>query len=185
MNDLKERLNLMSIENTFGNFKPNNNSLKAFEIYKEMADNPTWYMLLCYGKTGCGKTHLCEALAVELSKKYIFARVFEWAEQVRAFKKAMRSEIKGQYDMMFENFRKIPFMIIDDVGMGSVGSAWEWGEIEDIVNYRYRNQLPTVITTNLDASSLPDRVVSRFKDKLTSRIVFNGAEDYRPKKGVK
>ncbi len=182
MTDLKQRLNLMSVDNTFENFKVDKNSSVSKRMFMELAASPKWYMLLCYGKTGSGKTHLCDALAIELSKKNLHVRVIEWAEQIRTFKKAMRSEVKGQYDMMFENLRKIPFMIIDDVGLGSGGSSWEWGELEDIVNYRYRNKLPTVITTNLDASALPDRVVSRFKDKAISRIIFNSADDYRPKK---
>lgn len=172
------------MDNTFEKFKTHRACFEAVKVFKEMANTPSFYMVLHYGKTGCGKTHLCEALAIELAKKDIYARVYEWAEQVRVFKKAMRSDLKGQYDMLFENFRKMPYLIIDDVGMGSAGSAWEWGELEDIVNYRYRRQLPTVITTNLDAKDLPDRVVSRFRDAQTSRLVFNEADDYRPKKKV-
>ena len=101
--ELKSRLNLTSVNNTFELFVSNEENANALKLFKEMADKPLWYMLLSCGKTGCGKTHLCEALAIELAGKGIYARVFEWAEQVRLFKKTMRSDIKGQYDQLFEN----------------------------------------------------------------------------------
>lgn len=145
----------------------------------------SWQMLLCYGTAGNGKTHLCEALSITLVQRNIFCSVVEWSEKVRDFKKAMRSELQGAYDDLFERFRKIRYMIIDDVGSGSTGSYWEWGELEDIVNYRYRDKnhegLVTVVTSNLDINDLPDRIVSRFRDAKKGRLILNQAEDYRPK----
>jgi len=69
--------------------------------------------------------------------------------------------------------------------MGTKGTEWEWSELEDIVNYRYRNDLHTVVTTNLDLKLVPDRIVSRFRDAEKSRLVLNESGDYRPRKGVK
>ncbi len=126
-------------------------------------------------------THLCEALSIGLSRQNILCRVNEWAELIREFKRDMHSEHPTDYDEHFERIRQQKRLIIDDVGMGSVGSSWEWGELEDIVNYRYRQGLLTVITTNLDITKFPDRIISRFRDITKSRIVLMGAEDYRPK----
>ena len=149
-------------------------------------------MLLCYGSDGCGKTHLCEALSIELAKRNIFCKVYEWAEVVRGLKRRMYSEIKDDYDVMFENFRRFHYLVIDDVGSGSTGSPWEWGELEDIIDYRYREGLMTVVTTNLDIEPsekypnrpyVPRRIVSRFTDAVKSRLVVNRAGNYRPEKG--
>ena len=142
----------------------------------------SWFMLLNYGTAGSGKTHLCEALSIELAKRNTWCRVNEWAEIIRGFKKDMHSEFKDAYDRHFESFRKQLYLIIDDIGSGSTGSSWEWGELEDIVNYRYRENLLTVLTTNLDLKSLPDRVTSRFRDATKSRLLLNKAPDYRPEK---
>ncbi len=139
-------------------------------------------MLLCYGSDGCGKTHLCEALSIEWAKRDLRTPVTEWSELLRKFKREMRSDIKDLYDTHFESFRKQVRVIIDDVGLGSSGSNWEWGELEDIINYRYRNYLFTVVTTNLDITKLPSRIISRFRDAVKSRIVLVSADDYRPKK---
>jgi len=163
--------------NTFDNFKPANGAEKAFNLFKELSTGPGWFMLLCYGGIGSGKTHLCEALAAKLG-----CRVVRWMELIRLFKKSMHGDIKDAYDALFENIQKADNLILDDVGMGGTGSNWEWGELEEIIDYRYRKGLLTVITTNLDLKQLPPRIVSRFSDGETSRKVLNSAEDYRPKK---
>jgi len=139
-------------------------------------------MLLCYGSDGCGKSHLCEALSIALAHKNIACRVNEWADRVRDFKRRMHSETRDDYDQAFEGLRRQPYLIIDDVGMGSTGSSWEWGELEEIINYRYRECLMTVVTTNLDIKDVPRRIVSRFTDAVKSRLVLNSAGNYRPKK---
>lgn len=181
--ELRLWLNITSWDNTFENFKVVRGTETSVKAFKELASGKaSWFMLLNYGTAGCGKTHLCEALSIELAKRNIRCRVNEWAEVVRGFKKDMRSEFKDAYDIHFENFRKQVYLIIDDIGSGSTGSSWEWGELEDIVNYRYQENLFTVLTTNLDLKSLPDRVTSRFRDAIESRLILNKAPDYRPSK---
>lgn len=137
-------------------------------------------MLLCYGSVGCGKTHLCEALVIKLLERGIRVRVNEWPSVVRLLKKAMNNN--GQYDELFERYCRMPWLILDDAGRGGTDSAWAWSELDEIVNYRYRENLPTVLTTNVDPTKLPDRAISRFKDALKGRIVLNEGEDFRPSK---
>lgn len=169
--------------NTFVNFKVDEHNYSAMVAFEELTQpEAKYYMLLCYGKVGSGKTHLCEALCNELKEQGERPVYREWSELIRQFKKAMRSNVIGLYDDMFDNLRQVKVLIIDDIGRGSVGSAWEWGELEDIVAYRYKNKLMTVLATNLDIKDFTERILSRFQDKSTSRMVFNEAEDYRPKK---
>lgn len=174
---------------TFDNFQPVKGAGKALALFEELAAGPDWYMLLCYGGVGNGKTHLCEALANKLG-----CCVVQWMTLIRQFKQAMHGEYKDGYDFLFNNIQKGRRLILDDVGMGGTGSAWEWGELEEIINYRYEHGLLTVVTTNLDIRSdernekmpfIPPRIVSRFSDALTSRKVLNSASDYRPLKGDK
>lgn len=190
---LRRVLNITSWNNTFENFKPAKGTLESFKAFKTMAqEKASWCFLLNYGKAGCGKTHLCEAVSIELLtrslKEYpnIYppkVRVWEWSEILRTLKKAMRQN-NGSYDQLFEGFQKASKLIIDDVGMGSGDSLWSWGELEDIVNYRYKQGKFTIITTNLDLTELPDRVVSRAKDAIKGRCILNEGTDYRPLKKV-
>lgn len=178
--------------NTFDNFKPVKGTEKALRLFKELADGASWFMLLCGGGVGSGKSHLCEALAGELMKQGKYCRVHEWPSVARNLKRAMHSEFRDAYDELFERYQKADYLILDDVGMGGTGSSWEWGELEEIINYRYNHELLTVVTTNLDLmpnpqnpniQCLPPRIVSRFSDAIKSRKVANRAGDYRPLKG--
>jgi len=69
----------------------------------------------------------------------------------------------------------MPFLDLLD----EYGSEWEWGELEDIINYRYRERMFTVMTTNRDLTELPERVVSRFRDPDIGVVVLNSGKDYR------
>ena len=84
-------------------------------------------------------------------------------------------------DSLLNQFEIAERVIIDDVGMGGSGSSWEYGQLEDIVCYRYRERLMTVLTTNRDLKELPERIVSRFSDTDVGLCVLNEGTDYRRK----
>lgn len=67
--------------------------------------------------------------------------------------------------------------------MGGSGSAWEYGQLEDIIATRYRERLFTIMTTNQDLGELPERITSRFFDPDIGRVILNEGADYRRLKG--
>ena len=182
---LKRRLNITSLNNTFANFKQASGTAETLKAFKELSTLPDWYMLLCMGTTGSGKTHLCEGLSIELYKKGIFAPVVKFGEMLNLFKKAMNSEYIDAYDNRINAYKRMKCLIMDDFGLGGKSSDYECAILEDFIDYRYRTRLLTVLTANLDIKELPVRVVSRFGDGETSRIVINRGSDYRPLKGAK
>ncbi len=87
-----------------------------------------------------------------------------------------------------ENYCTSKRAIIDDV----TGSAWEFEQLEKIIRLRYRENLFTILTTNLnimfdpkhpEKQFIPERIISRFSDSEKGRLVLNRGEDYRPGKG--
>lgn len=146
-----------------------------------MAEGNHKPMLLVCGGLGNGKTYLCEALAIALYRKGERCPVNLWSELRRQLLQAMHRPKPGKmdYDDLFESIRRRERLIIDDIGMGSKGTDWEVAEIEDIINYRYRERLFTVLTTNRTLEELPERVVSRFFDPEVSEVVINEGKDYR------
>lgn len=180
--NLRKALNLTSWDNTFANFRLMKGTQASLRAFKEIAAGASWHMLLVYGGTGSGKTHLCEALSIELIKRSIRAPVVEWPSVIRYIKSSFDSEVKGESKLIFKRYCEMSWLILDDVGMGGSGSAWEWGEFDEIINARFRDGLPTVVTTNLDITKLPDRAVSRFRDAIKGRVVLNEGADYRPKR---
>jgi DNA replication protein DnaC len=183
MIELRQKLNLSSEDNTFENFRAVEGSERALRLFKELVDSPGWFMLLCGGTAGNGKTHLCDALSIELYKKGIYCRVNDWSEVIRGLWAAIRSNKKDAYDELFRNFQRSPYLILDDVDIHDKSKDFEWNELEDIIKYREKHGLMTVMTTNIPLNELPVRVVSRFSDAVKSRKVKNEAPDYRPLKG--
>ena len=75
----------------------------------------------------------------------------------------------------------------DDYGAGVQETAFEIADIEDIINERYHLRYHddgkiTVMATNQDIKTLPDRIVRRFRDPEFGELVLNEAEDFGRRK---
>ena len=163
----------------FKEFKVVRGTEESFKIFQDFAQGKTEkYMLLCYGTTGSGKTHLMLALSQSLNCNY-----YTWHDVIRMLKRKMSDKTPPFYDMILDNYCRAQKLILDDIGMGTMDSQWENSVLEEIIDERYRNRLFTAATTNKDIKTLPERVVSRFRDAATSVIVVNRGVDYRPLKG--
>lgn len=174
------------LQNTFDKMRHPKGFEQTFTAFRDMAKGEVgWSMLMVYGSAGNGKTKCCEAVVIELYNRGIRAQREKWSDIIRFTLKASFSNKElGQptYAKQFAKLRGKQFLIIDDVGMGSTGGNWEWGELEDIVDYRLENGLFTIITTNLDIKAVPPRIVSRFRDSQC-RLICNEAPDQRPMRG--
>ena len=183
METLRQSLGVSSLDHTFGNFEHLPGTDRAYTAFFAMANrDDARPFLLCYGGVGNGKTYLCEALALALRKKGRYARVVTMARVMSVLKHSMQAD-SGMLslDDILNNYCKAPHLILDDVGMGGSGSAWEFGQLEEIVCYRYRERLMTVLTTNRDLKELPERIVSRFYDPEVGFVVLNEGADFRRK----
>jgi len=171
------------LEHTFAKLrcpKGFGSTLRAFKQFA--AGEVSWYMLLAYGGTGNGKTLCCEALVIALYDQGIRAKRQKWSDVLRfTLKPAIRHRSnQPEYEEVFAALRNQRLLILDDVGAGSTGGPWEWGELEDIVDYRLEKRLPTVLTTNLDLKKVNPRLWSRFNDKKRCQLVYDEAADQRP-----
>jgi len=178
---LTNSLGVTSLNNTFANFKPMPGTELALAAFKAVLDGPE-YMLLCYGGVGNGKTHLCEAAAIELYKRGKFCRVMKMPEMLSTLRQTINNPEKD-YDVILGNYCYAERLIVDDIGAG--GSDSDFGDrvLERIVVARYGRQLFTIMTSNREIGELPERVKSRFEDAVTSYLVLNEGEDYRRIKG--
>jgi DNA replication protein DnaC len=159
---------------------------KCLRACKALAAGKTdWKMLLIYGGVGNGKTHLLEALALELYSSGTFCRVFTFDKMMRYLRSCIGDKQGPSTDEVLDLWCRGQRLIIDDVGVGGSDTAWSMKMLEEIILARYRDNLFTVLSTNADISELPERVISRFTDPDKARMVNNTAEDYRPKKGKK
>lgn len=78
--------------------------------------------------------------------------------------------------------KEVSVLVIDDFAM-EYGSDWEKEKLDELLHYRFREMLPTMVVSNKEPqATLSERLLSRFMDTEYSRIVLNSARDYRPKR---
>ena len=178
--ELLRDLGLSSPLQTFANFELLSGTAEAYQVFRSIADGRTdSAMVLCYGGSGCGKTHLLKAAILRLYGRGIFVRYITWSRAINALKNGLNDGAMPPYRDLLTNYCLANALVMDDIGMGSTGTLFEYSQLEEIIDVRYSRRLLTLMATNKHLDELPDRVVSRFHDPDVGLIVLNSAEDYR------
>ena len=112
--------------------------------------------LLIVGSCGTGKTHLAFAIANELlshGTQVIAMTALELLSKIkRTYSKSGIDE-----DDILRVYGSVPLLIIDDLGKEKA-SEWTAATIYSIIDRRYNNLLPVVITTNYGEQELIQRL---------------------------
>lgn len=133
--------------------------------------------LLIQGGYGVGKTHLAAAIAnhaVSLGVPTLFLTVPDLLDMLRF---AYNAE-DVTFEERFEQIRRAPLLILDDFGTQNA-TPWAREKLFQILNFRYINHLPLVITTNLSLEEIEGRIRSRLSDPDMVTHVHIIAPDYR------
>ena len=134
-----------------------------------------WLLLL--GGYGCGKTHLAAAVAnfaVEVGVPTLFITVPDLLDWLRF---SYGSE-ETTFEERFEEIRNTGLLVMDDFGTQNA-TAWAQEKLFQIMNYRYINKLPTVITSNQSMDEIEGRLRSRLEDADLVSINHILAPDFR------
>ena len=148
----------------------------AFNQALHYAKNLEGWLLL-QGGYGCGKTHLAAAIAnfaVEMGVPTLFLTVPDLLDMLRF---SYDSE-DTTFEERFNEIRNASLLILDDFGTQNT-TGWAQEKLFQIINYRYINRLPMVITSNLSLNEIDERIRSRLRDPELVSIVKINASDYR------
>ncbi len=164
---------------TFENFNPWTPSVgKASRAANKFARDSNGWLVL-HGKVGTGKTHLAAAIAnvaLDNKVKLMFKAVPDLLDSMRA---AFSPSSDTKYDELFENVTITNLLILDDLGTESP-TPWAQEKLYQIINYRYNQRSPTIITTNRPLEQLDYRIASRIRDTSLSQVIeMETYEDYR------
>ncbi len=152
----------------FSNLLPRGNSedladqerfAHAYQAAREFADEPKGWLVLS-GPSGCGKTHLVSAIAnqcIENDHPVFYITTPDLLDYLRS---SFNPNSDLPYDEFFEQVRNTPLLILDDLGAQS-STPWAKEKLEQLLNYRYNNQLPTVIVSIVPINELDERVRTR------------------------
>jgi DNA replication protein DnaC len=140
----------------------------AFNAAKKFAVEPQGWLVLI-GPSGCGKTHLAAAIANERISKGFPVFFITAADLLDHLRSAFNPESEITYDRLFEQVRNAPLLILDDLGAHS-DKPWAREKLDQLLNYRFNNELPTVITTTPPIEQLGDRLINRITDTRLCRV---------------
>lgn len=159
----------------FENFRTEELNRKALVKAKDYADQVLFKKsksLIITGNVGTGKTHLASSIANYLIKnevRVIFGTLINLLGEV---KDTYKNDAKTESNII-ERYSKVPLLIIDDLGKEKP-SEWTLEKLFTIINNRYENNLPIVITTNYNRDQLRERLANNqnyiIADSIISRL---------------
>ncbi len=138
----------------------------CMEYAKSFApDSPGLFMI---GATGLGKTFLSCCIAQELINKGCSVAF----DSVQNYLREIEKEHFGRADGdTLELLLKADLLILDDLG-SEFESSFNTSVIYNIINTRFNEGRPTIVSTNLSTKKLAER----YDDRIVSRLIGN----YKP-----
>jgi DNA replication protein DnaC len=146
------------------------------------------------GGSGTGKTHLAYAAAWELIERgelVVYQNVPDMLSafratlgKSRAYERTGSGDPPPSFDDVFSFIRDAPWLILDDLGAES-DTSWVDDQLYQILNRRYAERRPLLVTSNLLPEQLPRRIGSRLTDAGLCAEIDTGDEDQRPRRGIK
>ena len=170
---------------TFDNYEVTEDNKKLYKTVKGYVDNfedryknGNWLMLV--GGFGLGKTHLALAAGIEILKYFAKEEVkgnmntvysgrpkvkfVSSSELVQSIRDSYDSDQLNELDLM-NGYKNTKLLIIDDLGTEKA-SEWQQEKMYIILDYRYRELLPTIITTNLEVGGLQEHLSERVVERI-------------------
>lgn len=174
------------IRDSSGRQKAYNIALRYAETFSDRYKNGDG--LYIEGTNGTGKTHLAGAIALHLINEGIPVICKTSSDLLLDIRKAYDDEYTKESTVL-EAYKSVDLLIIDDLGKEQC-SDWSMSNLYSIINDRYEDMKPTIITTNYSAEDLVRAltpkgydsskivaIISRLRE--TSTVITMAWEDYR------
>jgi DNA replication protein DnaC len=166
-NDLGTRL----VKASFAEFVEEGHNRQALERAMEWVSETERQNLLIVGPIGCGKSYLAACVFNALLERYEPAYWLNAGSLMALIRRGFNDkDSSAEAGTRMERAERAPILVLDDLGKVHPGKDVSWVEetFYSIIEARYRNELPTVVTTEWKSAALAERVgqsvVSRLED---------------------
>lgn len=160
---------------------------RVLQLCKRFARQPRGHLILT-GWYGVGKSHLAFGIAGACLARGMAVYAATVPDMLDMLRESMKAE---KLDEFMQDLKTMDVLVLDDLGVEKE-SDWAREKLFQIVDYRYRNHRPMVITTNQDVALL--RAENRLFSRLCEGADVEGGEsvliqmpcgDFRPGKAGK
>lgn len=165
-------------QRVFSTFRTNTSAReKAYRIAKDYADNFALHLqdgtgLYIEGTNGTGKTHLAAAIAMQLMTEQKIPCICKTAgDLLLDIKSAYNGENMNEKQIL-QIYKDVSLLIVDDLGKEQC-TDWSISTLYSIMNDRYENMLPTIITTNYNSEDLERALTPRGYDNYKARAIIS------------
>ena len=141
---------------------------EAYDAALTFARNPEGWLVIS-GPNGCGKTQLSCEIAnyrLQLSEPAFYIGAADLMDHLRS---TFHPDSEVVYDVLFEQVKNAPLLILDDLTT-AITSSWSREKLEQLLNHRFNNRLPTVITTYMPVNELDEAIQGHLTDSDISRV---------------
>ena len=162
---------------TFETFKPSADNKAALEASKKYAAKFGEYRKRGYGiyfegTCGTGKTHLAAAIGLALIHKGVPVIFRTAGDLLRELKRTYNGGTELREDQVLSAYNAADLLIIDDLGKERP-TEWTVDRLYAIINERYEQMLPVVITTNYNQNDLIKRLTPAGGDNKTAEAIVS------------
>lgn len=164
-------------QRTFPNFRTDTPGRKKnYRIAKEYADNFAYHQakgdgLYIEGTNGTGKTHLAAAIALQLIHEGVPVICKTSSDLLLDIKKSFDGDGMRESDIL-DIYKRVDLLIIDDLGKEQC-SDWSMSTLYSILNDRYEDMKPTIVTTNYNADALVAALTPKGFDNTKSVAIIS------------
>lgn len=123
--------------------------------------------MLLLGPPGLGKSHLLTALVAEAIKSDYSAAYAVWPDVVSEVKAGFNLPPREERRDIIGILQERQLLALDELALKAGGTEFEHSLLFDLLDYRYRHQLPTLAASNATREGLAKAVGERIADRLT------------------
>jgi DNA replication protein DnaC len=141
---------------------------RVVEDARRFAAKPEGWLALL-GESGTGKTHIAAAIANDLiarGQPVFFAVVPDLLDHLRT---AYGPQSEVPYDRLFETVRNAPVLVLDSLGFHA-STPWAEEKLFQVINHRYNEQLPTIVTSASPLETMDERIRTRLGDPALTHL---------------
>lgn len=168
-------------EASFDQWQPPNGLPRVRCVSYATSWPPAQPILALMGNKGTGKTTLsCAVQRAVYQRHQVRSQFWPVIDLLDRYRRTFdRDRATETLDDVDNELRAVPLLVIDDYGAHS-GTEFSEERLFALIDYRYRERLPLIITSNISLLDMPHRVKSRLSDAALCQIVPFTGQDMRP-----